>query len=194
MKIVSVLVVDDHRVVSEGIVRILEDAGGFDVLGTAASLNEAAVLVTKFQPNIILLDLRLPDSRGYLAVTRMRELSPEAKIVAMTGYGDIAREDALKHGADAFLTKDRASGSLVEVLRQLSSGSEMAPVPRLDLTRRELDVAILASQGLTNQEIASALSVSVNTVKTHLSSSLQKLSATNRTELASKLHHWVARG
>lgn len=184
---VSVLIVDDHRVVSEGIVRILEDAGGFTVLGTAASLNEAAVLLQKLQPDIILLDLRLPDARGTMAVSRIRALSPEAKIVAITGYGDVAKKEALRHGAHAFLTKDRASSSLVELLQRLAPRGSVQESPRLDLTPRELDVASLASQGLSNQEIASALVVSVNTVKTHLSSSMLKLSVANRTELASRL-------
>ncbi|HRK20385.1 MAG TPA: response regulator transcription factor [Fimbriimonadaceae bacterium] len=188
MQKITALIIDDHRVVSEGLAKILESDGRFQILGLAASLAEAQVLSKHHQPDAVLVDLRLPDSLGYSAIDTARELFPEAKILAITGYGDLARVAAKRHGADAFLTKELASDKVAETLAGLFPGSRKDDSGAVILTRREAEVARLVASGLSNEEVADALSVSINTVKTHLSAVLSKMQLRDRVALALHFH------
>jgi DNA-binding NarL/FixJ family response regulator len=134
-------------------------------------------------PDVVVLDLRLPDSDGYSAIHGIKQLCPDAKIVAITGYGKTARVAALRSGADAFLTKELAS----DIITQTICGLFPAYRSRRDdmaLSQREQDVARLVASGLTNSEVAKALCVSKNTVKTHLGNVLRKMGCRDRVSLA----------
>lgn len=188
MQRISALIIDDHRVVSEGIAKVLEADGRFEVLGLAASLAEAQVLARHIQPDAVLVDLRLPDSLGYNAIDTARSLFPDAKVLAITGYGDLARAAAKRHGADAFLTKELASDKIADTLASLFPADRPDESSHNVLTRRESEVARLVAAGLSNEEVAESLSVSINTVKTHLSAVLSKLQLRDRVALALHIH------
>src|SRR4051794_14254157 len=106
---IRALIVDDHEIVIEGMARVLALDGRVDVAWRAGSLAEAEAMAGAIRPDVILVDLRLPDARGYSAVSVVRGLYPDAKLVAITGYGKAASAEAKRLGADAFLTKELAS-------------------------------------------------------------------------------------
>jgi DNA-binding NarL/FixJ family response regulator len=181
---IRALIVDDHEIVIEGMARVLALDGRVDVAWRAGSLAEAEAMADVVHPDVVLVDLRLPDARGYTAVSVVRGLYPDAKVVAITGYGKAAAAEAKRQGADAFLTKELASDVIAQTIcglfpSQQAQGSDYSTT----LSSRELEIARLAAAGLTNPEIAKGLSISTNTVKTHLASVMRKLEIRNRVGL-----------
>jgi DNA-binding NarL/FixJ family response regulator len=177
---IRALIVDDHEIVIEGMARVLAIDGRVDVAWRAGSLAEAEAMAGVIRPDVILVDLRLPDARGYSAVGVVKELFPDAKIVAITGYGKAASSEAKRLGADAFLTKELASDVIAQTICGLFPSAGGQAEDTETLSSRELEVARLAAAGLTNPEIASALCISTNTVKTHLANVMRKLDVRNR--------------
>lgn len=185
MRRITALLVDDHEIVLEGIERILTLDGRVEVVGRARSLSEAQVFLEDIAPDVVVLDLRLPDIDGFGGITRVKALCPMAKVVAMTGYGRTAKAGALKNGADAFLTKELASDSITQTIVELfpmTGGAKREDSKAL--SQREIDVARLVAAGMSNNEVARALCVSKNTVKTHLANVLRKLKCRDRVSLA----------
>ena len=180
---ITLAIVDDHRLVAVGLKRLLEDEGGFQVVGLASTIAEGLALVEEARPRITLLDVRIPGGRGVAEVPMFHARNPGGRVVVLTGFGEELRETAMAHGADAFITKDQASSILAATLRRLS-GSEASPVDLL--TRRELQIARSVAAGRSNQAAADELLLSVNTVKTHLAGAMRKLDAHDRVELALK--------
>lgn len=185
MRRITALLVDDHEIVLEGIERILMLDGRVEVVGRARSLSEAQVFLEDIAPDVVVLDLRLPDIDGFGGITRVKTLCPRAKVVAMTGYGRTAKAGALRNGADAFLTKELASDSITQTIVELFpliGGGKREDGKAL--SQREIDVARLVAAGMSNNEVARALCVSKNTVKTHLANVLRKLKCRDRVSLA----------
>ncbi|HEY0868257.1 MAG TPA: response regulator transcription factor [Fimbriimonas sp.] len=180
---VRVAIVDDHRIVIAGLRRLLDMEPGIQVVGTAVSAMSGIELCDETRPDVLILDMRLPDGRGTQVISRFRERYPGMRIVALTGYGGMVQKEALEAGANVFLTKELASDEVVRavlgpaVRTSVSTGWD-------ELSDREKEVARLAITGMSNPEIARELMISINTVKTHLASVLYKLGARNRTELA----------
>lgn len=187
MRMITALLVDDHEIVLEGIERVLTLDGRVEVVGRARSLSEASVFLDEMIPDVIVLDLRLPDADGIAGIERVKKMCPQAKIVAMTGYGRAAKAGALKNGADAFLTKELASDIITHTICELFPANRREQDFVEKLSAREVDVARLVAAGMTNNEIARALCVSKNTVKTHLGNVLRKLCLRDRVGLAL---HW----
>jgi NarL family two-component system response regulator LiaR len=184
MRRITALLVDDHEIVLEGIERILTLDGRVDVVGRARSLSEAQVFLEDIAPDVIVLDLRLPDIDGFGGITRVKDLCPRAKVIAMTGYGRTAKAGALRNGADAFLTKELASDSITQTIVELFPVMGGRKEDSEALSQREIDVARLVAAGMSNNEVARALCVSKNTVKTHLANVLRKLRCRDRVSLA----------
>jgi two-component system NarL family response regulator len=185
------MLIDDHEIVLEGIERVLTLDGRVEVVSKACSLTEAMVFLEDVSPDVVVLDLRLPDSDGYGAIQRVKEKAPNAKVVAITGYGKAAKAPAMRFGADAFLTKELASDVITQTICDLFPGGPTAEAVAHDaLSPRELDVARLVATGLSNAEVARALCVSRNTVKTHLGNVMRKLGIRDRVALAL---HWQHR-
>jgi DNA-binding NarL/FixJ family response regulator len=186
MKSIQVIIVEDHPIVVEGIERLLRTDPRIKILARVRTLAEFNALPMHFHPNVILLDLRLPDSRGAEAITIARRACPEARVIVLTASTEVTPAHARKHGADGFIDKQVASDRILPtILSFFPSTGVQRPEPKL--TPRDGDVARLAADGLTNAEIAKALHVSQNTVKTHLARVLDKLGLRHRTELA---RHW----
>jgi two-component system NarL family response regulator len=192
---IRVLIVEDHNVVRQGLVALLNVVDGLTVVGEAADGLEAIDQFRKHQPDITLMDLRLPRLSGVEAIKRIRQEAPQARVIVLTTYdGDEDIYRALKAGARAYLLKGMTSDDLVTTIRAVHVGKSHIPpaiAERLaermgteDLTPREFDVLQEIVHGKSNKEIATALSVSEATVKTHINSLLGKLGVTDRTQAA----------
>lgn len=192
---IRVLIVEDHNVVRQGLVALLNVAEGLKVVGEAADGVEAIAQIRKHQPDITLIDLRLPRMSGVDVIERIRMETPQARFIVLTTYdGDEDIYRALKAGARAYLLKGMTSEELIATIRAVHAGkSHIPPViaQRLaermgteDLTPREFDVLEQIVHGKSNKEIAAELKVSEATVKTHINSLLSKLDVTDRTQAA----------
>jgi two-component system NarL family response regulator len=194
-KSICVLVVEDHNVVRQGLVALLNMAGGLRVVGEAADGVEAIAQFRKHQPDVTLIDLRLPRMSGVEVIERIRTETPEARFIVLTTYdGDEDIYRALKAGARAYLLKGMTSEDLVSTIRLVHAGKSHIPpaiAERLaeriggqDLTPREFGVLEQIVYGKSNKKIAAELEVSEATVKTHINSLLGKLGVTDRTQAA----------
>ncbi|MFJ5265280.1 response regulator [Streptomyces sp. NPDC088387] len=196
----SVLVVDDHPVVRDGVTLLLRSDPSLVFVGSAESGHAAIERAMELRPDLVLLDLRLPDMLAPEVVTRLRQVHPAGKIVVFTAHADHgAVIAAIEAGADGGLLKDVAGTDLVSALRRVLRGERVVDprifpddsqrsdaLARSGLTRREYEVLRFAAQGRTNPEIADATGLTRNTVKTYLQSALHKLGARNRVEAISK--------
>ncbi|HUB52325.1 MAG TPA: response regulator transcription factor [Terracidiphilus sp.] len=192
---IRVLVVEDHHVVRQGLVSLLKVVEGMEVVGEAADGAEAITQYRKHQPDITLIDLRLPRMSGVDAIQRIRMESPQARFIVLTTYdGDEDIYRALKAGAKAYLLKGMTTEELIEAIRVVHAGKSHIPpaiaeklAERMgaeELTPREMDVLEQIVSGKSNKEIADELDVSEATVKTHINSLLGKLGVTDRTQAA----------
>ena len=196
-----VMVVDDHPVVRDGVQMLLRPDTRIEVVAGALTVRDAIAQLPEVHPDVLLLDLRLPDMLAPEAIRRLRAVCPGVKIVIFTAYPDHgALKATLEAGIDGYLIKDAGTVDLVRALRQVVAGIKVID-PRLGehanvrlrdrlakvgLTRREYDVLRLAAMGNTNPEIAEQLDLARNTVKTYLQSAMQKLGARNRVEAIGK--------
>jgi DNA-binding NarL/FixJ family response regulator len=174
---------------------LINMAEGIQVVGEAADGVEAIAQFRKLQPDVTLVDLRLPKLSGVEIIQRVRSESPQARFVVLTTYdGDEDIYRALKSGAKAYLLKGMTSEELISTIREVAAGRSHIPAAiaeRLaermgteDLTPREADVLEQIVQGKSNKEIATELDISEATVKTHINSLLSKLGVTDRTQAA----------
>ena len=188
-----VLVVDDHSLLRTGVANIINLEPALEVVAEAANGLDAIEAYRTFQPDVVLMDLRMPEMEGVEAVRRIREIDPHARVIVLTTYDadeDIAR--ALQAGAKAYILKDIAADALVACIRDVLAGKTyLAPsaaaklaerVTQVQLTPRELAALRLLANGHSNKEIATALGISERTVKTHLGHLFEKLGVTSRTE------------
>ena len=189
----TVLVVDDHALVRTGVVKIISHEPGLEVVAEAANGAEAVEAFAKYNPDVTLLDLRMPVMEGVEAVRQIREIDPNARVIVLTTYDtdeDITR--ALKAGAKAYALKDISADELVTCIREVLAGKTwLAPaaaaklaegIARMQVTPRELSALRLMADGKSNKEIASTLGISERTVKSHLGHLFEKLGVTSRTE------------
>jgi len=192
---IRVLVVEDHHVVRQGLVALLNVAEGLEVVGEAADGVEANAQFRKHQPAITLIDLRLPRLSGVDVIERIRMETPQARFIVLTTYdGDEDIYRALQAGAKAYLLKGMTSDELIATIRMVHAGKSYIP-PEIaqkladrmgveELTPREFDVLEQIVSGKSNKEIATELTISEATVKTHINSLLSKLGVTDRTQAA----------
>jgi two-component system, NarL family, nitrate/nitrite response regulator NarL len=196
----TVLVVDDHPVVRDGVILLLRSDPALNIVGSAESGRGAIGLTATLRPDVVLLDLRLPDMLAPEVITELHKVHPAAKIVIFTAHADHSGiVAALEAGANAVLVKDVAGTDLSAALRRVLRGERVldtrivpddtqrsAALARSGLTRREYEVLRFAAQGRTNPEIAESTGLTRNTVKTYLQSALHKLGARNRVEAIGK--------
>lgn len=196
---IRIVVVDDHPIVRDGLVAVLSTQPDFEVVGEASSGPEVIQQVSAIQPDVILLDLEMPDMDGVETLQNLRGIDPTLRVIVFTAFDTDERiVKAVQAGAQGYLLKGvprdeifnairvvHAGGALLQpviaskLLRQVSRDAQ----PESDsLTERELEVLRLMAQGQMNKEIAAALVISERTVKFHVSAILSKLGAGNRTE------------
>ncbi len=197
---VRILVADDHPVVRDGLVAMLSTQPDFRVVGQASTGNEVIANIEIAQPDVVLLDLEMPELDGVEALRQVTADHPDVKVLVFTAFDDDERiVSAVQAGAQGYLLKGSPRDEVFDAIRVISrGGSLLQPVvasklmrhvsseaQRADwsrLTARELEVLELLKEGMTNKEIAGRLVITVRTVKFHVSSILRKLDAGNRTE------------
>ena len=192
---IRILVVEDHHVVRQGLVALLKTVEDMQVVGEACDGKQAVELFRQHQPDITVMDLRLPQMTGVEAITAIRRDFPSAKVIVLTTYdGDEDIYRALQAGARGYLLKDMSGDDLTDAIRAVHAGRSRIPpavaqrlADRLggpDLTGRELEVLKLIVSGKSNKEIGRELFISEATVKTHINSLLGKLGVSDRTQAA----------
>ena len=195
---ISVLVAEDHSVMRGGLVELLSVADDLEVVGTAANGAEAIELAEELRPDVVLMDISMPEVDGIRATGSILEAEPEARVVMLTAFSDRDRVvAALDAGAIGYLLKDSEPQEVLDAIRAAARG-EAPLAPRAarellaarseeqhaDLSKREREVLVLVAEGLPNKLIARRLEISEKTVKTHLTSVFQRIGVSDRTQAA----------
>lgn len=195
---IRVMIVDDHAMVRRGLATILKVFDDLLLIGEAENGAEAIKLCGEVQPDVILMDMVMPDMDGATTTRVIRQQFPQVQIIALTSFkeGNLVK-NALEAGAIAYLLKDVSADDLARAIRAAHAGratlspeaaqafvetSNLPPAPGLDLTEREREVLALMVEGLNNIQIAGRLTVSPSTIKSHVSNILSKLGVASRTE------------
>jgi NarL family two-component system response regulator LiaR len=202
---IKVLIVDDHQVVRQGLRTFLELHEDISVVGEAGDGATAVERAGQLKPDVILMDLVMPQGDGIAATRQIKALHPQSKVIALTSFTEDDKVfPAIQAGASSYLLKDVSPDDLVEAIRAVHHGEarlhpdiarklmeqvsqKAAPAPQAaatGLTEREREVIQLVAQGRSNHEISGALVISDKTVKTHISNILNKLDLEDRTQLA----------
>jgi DNA-binding NarL/FixJ family response regulator len=193
---VRVLIADDHRLMVEGTKQALERAGGFEVVGEAVNGVQVLPLVRRLKPELVLLDLRMPQMDGLTCLSKIRKEFPDVKVAILSVSQDPELiQTALKRGASAYIVKAIDPEDLASALRQALDGNVFTTAGVTEdpgeraardagLTERELVIVRAVARGLSNEAIAKELWVAEQTVKFHLTNIYRKLGVSNRTEAA----------
>jgi DNA-binding NarL/FixJ family response regulator len=190
---IRILVVDDHPILRAGLGASIGAESDMEIVAAASNGQEALALFPKHQPDITLMDLKMPVMGGVAAIQAIRGQFPSAKVIVLSTYqGDEDIYRALEAGATTYLLKDTLAEDLVRVIREVFAGGRPLPAPvaqRLadrmlqpDLTARELDVLRLIAKGMRNKEIAARLGIGEETTQGHVKNILLKFGLHDRTE------------
>jgi len=199
---IRVMVVENHQVVSDGLVALVSDQPDMVMIGTADSVAEAIAQARELAPDIVLLDFRLPDGTGAEAGIRIRELVSETRLIFLSrDDSEAAQVAAIEAGASAFVHKSRAADEVIETIRLVSQGQNLI-TPRTiatllnkrkamsaqlqSLTPRERDVLRRVAAGVSSRDIARELGISYTTVRTHIRSLGRKLGVHSKLEATAK--------
>ncbi|MFA5139980.1 MAG: response regulator transcription factor [Elusimicrobiota bacterium] len=205
MKTISVLIADDQTLFREGIKDLLDGEKQIKVVGEAVDGHQAVIMAKKLKPDVILMDIKLPNLDGISATRQIRNDMPATNILILSSYEDEAHVlEAIQAGANGYLSKMLPASELIRALKTFATDGVMIPQSVMGkllqglrskgsadatltaLTKTEVKVLSYLGRGLANKEIAAALECSVKTVKNHLNSIFQKLSVSNRTEAVVK--------
>jgi two-component system, NarL family, response regulator DevR len=199
------LVVDDHEVVRQGLVALLDRRSGFEVVAQAAGAAEAVAMAARYEPDLVIMDVRMPDGSGIEACREIRAARPATRVVMLTSYPDEeAVLSAIIAGASGYLLKQIRGRDLVSALESVGRGESLldpavtekvlervrraasgtAPDELASLTSQERKILMLVADGKTNKEIAADVFLSDKTVKNYVSSILSKLNLQRRTQAA----------
>jgi NarL family two-component system response regulator LiaR len=201
---ITVLIVDDHQLVRQGVRTFLEKQPDITVVGEAASGEVALRLAADLVPDVVLMDLVMPDMDGVETTRRLKQISPGSEVIILTSYHDDEHIfPAIRAGALSYILKDIGSADLAEIVRkaahheavmhphvaarvmqELRAGSRANDQFPSELSERELEVLRLIAEGCANTEIAERLVISEHTVKRHVSNILSKLHLADRTQAA----------
>ena len=210
--VIRVVIVDDHEVVRVGLASLLEDEEDIHVVGLAGSAAEALSATRATQPDVLVLDVRLPDRNGIHIVSEAKAASSATRVLVLTSYtGDDTIAEAVAAGADGFAPKTTEARSLVQTIRDLAQGKDLLraqvsaalirylrnpgqaePLALHErLTARESQIAAFVAEGLSNREIGERVGIAEKTVKNHVSNILNKMNAHRRAEI---IHHFWSTG
>jgi DNA-binding NarL/FixJ family response regulator len=190
---IRVVVADDHPVVRNGLASVIGQQPEVELVAEAANGRQAVELFREHRPDVVLMDLRMPEMDGVSAIEAIRAEFPEARILALTTYeGDVDIHRALAAGARGYLIKDMLLSDVLSAIRAVHRGERVIPLavaarlaeftPRSDLTEREIEVLQLVARGLSNRDVAGVIGRTDETVKVHLKNIFAKLGVADRTE------------
>jgi DNA-binding NarL/FixJ family response regulator len=202
--VTRVLLVDDHELVRQGIAAMLTGSPDLKVVGEAKTGREALEVARRELPDVVLMDVRMPDMDGLEATKRIKEERPRTAVIMLTMHDNPSYlRDAVRAGAAGYLLKDVSKDELIDAVKQVATGgafiesqmlkgmlSEMKPTSRgespaaKNLTKREREILALVAEGMSNREIAEKLVLSPETVKSHVAAILEKLNVSDRTQAA----------
>ena len=196
---IRVVLADDHPVVRNGLAAIVAQQTDMEVVGEAGDGDEAITLYSRLQPDVMVLDLRMPKRDGVAVVQQVMEHNPKARLLIMTTYdGDEDIFRCLTQGAKGYLLKDAPRQEILSAIRAVSedrpytsssiAAKALQRMAKPSLTQRELDVLQLVALGRSNKDIARRLNITEGTAKTHVKSILTKLDAISRTEAVGVAH------
>lgn len=210
---IRVLIADDHTLFRRGLASLLNETGEFQVVGEASSGPGAVRLVADLHPDVVLMDVHMPEGSGVDAVERLATVAPRVPVIMLTvSENDEDLLGAIRAGARGYFLKNAEAEDLFAAIREVSQGraaldssltevlfrhlaqaSTLPPGTGSPLSLRELEILSLIAEGCTNREIAVRLTVSENTVKTHVSRILEKLGVANRSEavLQARARGWL---
>jgi DNA-binding NarL/FixJ family response regulator len=204
--LIRLVLADDHPIYRDGLVRSLADAGGIEIVGVAKDGEDAAVVVAREKPDVVLLDVSMPKGGGIGALARIMQMETPPRVAMLTASeADEDLMQAIKLGALGYILKGVGAEELADVVRELAAGrtyvspglagrlrvamrrpqaAATPPNPLADLSKREEDILKLVAQGKSNREVGEALDLQEKTVKHYMTSILQKLQVRNRVEAA----------
>lgn len=199
----KVIIIDDHKMIREGIEQLLELNDSISVVGMASDGEEGISLLKERQADLLLLDINMPNKNGLETLVDIKELKIDIKVIMLTVHNEVDYLlRAIEIGADGYVLKDVGSAELIHAIKTVMNGEsyiqpEMIPMLNAkmvvrntdkekikSLTKRELEVLILVSEGMFNKEIADRLNISERTVKNHISSIFRKIDVADRTQAA----------
>jgi NarL family two-component system response regulator LiaR len=203
-ELITVLVVDDHKVVRQGVRAFMDTQPDLTVVGEAESGEEAVALAAEHAPDVVIVDLVMPGMDGIEVTRRVKQASPRTQVIVLTSYHqDEHIFPAIRAGALSYLLKDVGPAELADAVRKAAAGEAVLhprvaarvvqelhgarhemPNPFTELSERELEVLRLIADGMNNADIAEALVISEKTVKSHVSNILNKLHLADRTQAA----------
>ena len=198
---IKVVIADDIQILRQGLKAILEQDDEIEVAGLAADGREAWQLCRKLKPDVVLMDMRMPQYDGSYGITRIKADFPDIRVLVLTTFDDRETVDAaVQGGADGYILKEMEDDKVIQSVKAVCAGirvfggsvfegmrRQMAPAgagPGLDLTPRERDIMRLVAQGMDNREIAAGLFLAEGTVRNNISRLLEKLKLKDRTQLA----------
>jgi DNA-binding NarL/FixJ family response regulator len=196
---IRVLLADDHTMLRDSVARLIEHTDGYELVGAARDGREAIDLAERCAPNVVLMDVEMPEMDGIAATAAITDASPDTRVVMLTTFADRERvNDALDAGAIGYLLKDAEPADVVRAVRDAAGGDSPiaaraatailaardARRPALELTARELEILALVGEGLPNKLIARRLEITTRTVKGHLTRIFQRIGVTDRTQAA----------
>jgi DNA-binding NarL/FixJ family response regulator len=189
---ITILCVDDHPLVRKGIASIIANEANMKLVGEAGGGHEAVDMFRQLRPNVVLMDLRMPDMDGIEATKQIRKIDADAKIIALTSYdGDQDIYKAIEAGVRGYILKEMVHTKVIDAIHTVHSGKRLMPTevaerlseyfPQVALTPREIEVLTYVAKGMANKEIAHHLGTASGTVKMHVQNILAKLGASDRT-------------
>jgi len=197
---IRIMIVEDHFVVRAGLTSIINSQPDMVAVAEAGNGHQAIELFEQLQPDVTLMDLRIPGLNGLEAIAAIIKRFPRAKIIVLSTYGgdeDIFK--ALQAGARAYFLKDVKGQDLINAIRAVQAGQRPLPpeiasrlaerIPRSELSPRELEILKLIAKGGSNREIANALAISEGTVRVHASNIFAKLGCSDRAQAVSEAFH-----
>lgn len=207
---IKILLVDDQMILAEGIKSVLETCADFEVAGIASDGAEAVELSEKFRPDVVLMDIRMPNMNGVVATKRIKEIDKNIKIIVLTTFDDSDYIlSAINNGASGYLLKDIGSSALIDAIKNAYAGDTILPskiakkitdaammvssdkeikLKKLfNLSDREVEIALMLNDGFTNRQIASAMKLSDGTARNYISSIYSKLGVESRSAAMIKI-------
>ncbi len=207
---IKVLLADDQAILADGIRSVLSSCPELEVVGRARDGFEAVELVQKLSPDVVLMDIRMPNMNGVIATQEIKRMSPETKVLVLTTFDDSDYIlGAINNGASGYLLKDTSAAALIDAIKNAYEGDTILPAKiarriadaaklvtsdrEIKLKRkflfsdREVEIAVMLYEGFTNKQIASALKLSDGTARNYISAIYEKLGASSRTDAVQKM-------